>query len=385
MNDPAAYLAVQLRHLAWLPAWAQSLLLVLIAIVAALIIHGVGVGLVRRLVQKRDEFWRSLVARSRGPARLSLIVVGLALAVSVAPLSRSQADAAREALLVVFIVLLGWIVLTAMDIAAALYLRGFRTDVEDNLLARKHLTQVKILRRAASILVILVTAGLALMTVSAVRQFGVSLLAAGGAAGVIVGLSLQPLLTNLVAGVQIAMTQPIRMEDAVIVEGEWGWIEEINATYVVVRLWDLRRMVLPLTYFIQKPFQNWTRESASLIGTSMLYVDFAAPVAAMRAQLEVIAKTSALWDGKVVNLAVTDVRDRVMEVRCLVSGRNAGQVFDLRCEVREKMMAWLAAQHPQALPRDRLVWGGGDIASTGEGGANDGTRTRDLRRDRPAL
>jgi small-conductance mechanosensitive channel len=214
---------------------------------------------------------------------------------------------------------------------------------------------VRILRQAAAVLVGLVTVGFALTTVDGVRQWGVSLLAAGGAAGIVVGLALQPLLTNLIAGIQIAVTQPIRLDDAVIVENEWGWIEEINVAFVVVRLWDWRRMVLPLNYFIQHPFQNWTRESSALIGTAMIYVDFTAPVGAMRTRLEEIARNSQLWDGKVVNLAVTDLRERVMEVRCLVSARNASQTFDLRCEVREKMLAFLKTEHPGALPRERLA------------------------------
>ncbi len=276
-------------------------------------------------------------------------------AVAIAPLAEDQAALARHVLLIAFILLVGWSAMTAVDIAAALYLRQFKIDVDDNLLARKHLTQVKILRRALAVLVGLVTLSLALMTISGVRQWGVSLLAAGGAASLIVGLALQPLLTNLIAGIQIAITQPIRMDDAVIVEGEWGNVEEIGATYVVVKLWDWRRMVVPLSYFIQTPFQNWTRESAALIGTAMLYVDHAAPVDAMRAKLEEIAKASSLWDGKVVNLAVTDVKEGSLEVRCLVSARNAGQTFDLRTEVREKMMAFLAQEHPGALIRHRMI------------------------------
>ena len=349
-------MAVLSQVLQWTPPWLQSLVLAVAAVVVALIAHAVLVFVVRRAISKRGDFWRSLVTQTGGPGRLALVVVAISLAIPIAPLTKSQSQQAQHVLLIAFIVLAGWITLTALDIGAALYLRGYRTDVEDNLLARKHVTQVRILQRAAAVLVFLVTAGLALMTISSVRQWGVSLLAAGGAAGVIVGLALQPLLTNLVAGLQIAMTQPIRIDDAVIVEGEWGWIEDINAAYVVVRLWDWRRMILPLSYFIQKPFQNWTRESSALIGTALLYVDFTAPVAAMREQLEAIAKASPLWDGKVVNLAVTDVRERVIEVRCLVSGRNAGQTFDLRCEVREKMMAFLRDEHPQALPRERVEW-----------------------------
>jgi small-conductance mechanosensitive channel len=359
MSDPVVGLADLIARVAWLPAWAQSLLLAVLALAVALGVHAIGVLVVRRVFTRKDDFWRALVLRTQGPGRLTLITIALSAAVQVAPLTHPQANLAHHALLVCLIVLLGWISLVALDIGAALYMRGYRTDVEDNLLARKHLTQVRILRQAAAVLVALVTAGFALTTIGAVRQWGVSLLAAGGAAGIVVGLALQPLLTNLIAGIQIAITQPIRLEDAVIVEGEWGWIEEITVAFVVVRLWDWRRMVLPLSYFIQHPFQNWTRESSALIGTVMLYVDFAAPVRVMRDKLEAIAKASKLWDGKVVNLAVTDLRERTMEVRCLVSARNASQTFDLRCEVREKMMAFLAAEHSDALPRERLAatWG----------------------------
>jgi len=340
-------------RLAWAPPWAVSLGLAFVGVLVALATHWAIVRVVRRSL-RNDAFWSALAVRTRRPTRLAFITAALSLAVAVAPLTPGQAAASKQVLLVLFIVLVGWIVLTALDIAAALHLRKFKVDVEDNLLARKHLTQVKILRRACAVVVGLVTAGLALMTIPGVRQWGVSLLAAGGAASLIVGLALQPLLTNLIAGIQIAITQPIRIDDAVIVEKEWGNIEEINATYVVVRLWDWRRMVLPLSYFIQTPFQNWTRESAALIGTAMLYVDHAAPIDRLRAKLEEIARGSPLWDGKVVNLQVTDVTAQVLEVRCLVSAGSAPRTFDLRCEVREKMMAFLRDEIPEALARQRL-------------------------------
>jgi small-conductance mechanosensitive channel len=355
MDDPAETVAEFIARIGWLPAWAQSLLLVILAVGVASAVHALGVMIVRRVLTRRDAFWRSLVLETQGPGRLTLITIAIAAAVQVAPLTPGQSRYAHHALLICLILLLGWICMKAIDIGAALYMHGFRTDVEDNLLARKHLTQVRILRQAAAVLVALVTVGFALTTIDAVRQWGVSLLAAGGAAGIVVGLALQPLLTNLVAGIQIAITQPIRIDDAVIVENEWGWIEEISVAFVVVRLWDWRRMVLPLSYFIQHPFQNWTRQSSALIGTAFIYVDFAAPVDVMRAKLEEIAKGSKLWNGDVVNLAVTDLRERVMEVRCLISARNASQTFDLRCEVREKMLAFLKTEYPEALPRDRLV------------------------------
>jgi small-conductance mechanosensitive channel len=340
--------------LTWLPDWALSLLILTAFAALAVALHGLGVGLVRRALKRRDEFWRALIQRTRGPSRLAMLVVGLGVAANIAPLSPLQGAWLKQGLLIAFILLLGWIVLAALDIASARNLRKFKIDVEDNLLARKHITQARILRRAAAALVVILTAAFALMTIPGVKQYGVSLLASAGVAGIILGLALQPILTNLVAGVQIAMTQPIRLDDAVIVEGEWGKVEEIGATYVVVKLWDWRRMVLPLSYFITQPFENWTRENASLIGTAMIYVDYAAPVDAMRAKLEEIVRQSPLWDGQVVSLAVTDLSERTMQIRCLISARDAGRAFELRTQVREQMVAWLKAEQPQALPRDRL-------------------------------
>lgn len=337
----------------YLPDWAITLGLVAGALLIALALHGGLMVLAGRVLARKSEFWRNLLARIRRPARLAFALVLVGRAVEIAPMSDAETAFVQQTTLVLFILLLGWSVFIALDVASALYMKRFRMDVEDNLLARKHVTQLRILRRALGTLVVIVTIGFALMTIGSVREWGVSLLAAGGAAGIIVGLSLQPLLTNLIAGVQIAMTQPFRIDDAVIVENEWGWIEEINATYVVVRLWDWRRLVVPLTYFIQTPFQNWTRETAALIGTAMIHVSHAAPVAAMRAKLEEICRASALWDGRVVNLAVTELTAKTQEVRCLASARNAPATFDLRCEIREKMIAWLQAEHPDALLYDR--------------------------------
>jgi small-conductance mechanosensitive channel len=310
----------------------------------------------KRAVADRSLFWRSLVSRTHGPSRLGLLIVAITAASATAPLSWEVRIALNQILLVAFVALVGWCCATAIHIATVIYLRRFKLDAEDNLLARKHFTQMRILERAGVTLVALVTIAIALMTFEPVRQYGVSLLASAGAAGLILGLAMQPVLSNLVAGIQIAITQPIRIEDAVIVENEWGWVEEINSTYVVIRLWDWRRLVLPLTYFIQKPFQNWTREGASLIGSVLLYVDHTAPLEAMRAKLREIAGQSRLWDRNVVNLQVSDARETVIEVRMLVSARNAPQAWDLRCEVREKMINFLQAEYPGALPRHRAEW-----------------------------
>lgn len=337
----------------WAPAWVISLIVLGLSLLPALVAHRIIFRVISRLVEHRDLFWRSLVERTEGPTRLAFVVVALSIGASLAPFTLEQAGWMRHILAVCFIWLCGWVALTALHIWTTVYLRKFKLDSEDNLLARKHTTQSRILQRVAGIMIVVIAASATLMTFPGVRQYGVSLLASAGAAGIVLGLALQPVLKNLIAGVQLAVTQPIRLEDAVIVEGEWGNVEEITSTYVVVRLWDWRRMVLPLSYFLERPFQNWTRESSSLIGTVMIYVDYSAPVAEMRARLEEIVRASKLWDRQVVNMQVTDFRPEVMEVRMLASASTAGRTFDLRCEIREKMITWLQAEHPEALPRQR--------------------------------
>jgi len=340
-------------QLPWMPAWAISAGLLALAVVVARAVHKILFRTATRIVAGKDLFWRSLVSRTHGPTRLGAMIVAISAAAAVAPLTDAQVAIVRQILLLAFIALLGWVALTALHIWMTVYLRRFTLDAEDNLLARKHVTQTRILRRVAATLIVMVTLSAALMTFEEVRQYGISLLASAGAAGLVIGLALQPVLKNVFAGIQLAMTQPIRIDDAVLVENEWGNIEEITSTYVVVRLWDWRRLVLPLSYFIEQPFQNWTREGSALIGSVFLYLDHTAPVAEMRRRLDETAKASPLWDGQVAVLQVTDFREQVMEIRMLVSARNSGRAFDLRCEVREKMIAWLQQAHPHALPRWR--------------------------------
>jgi small-conductance mechanosensitive channel len=342
------------RAFEWAPPWVGGLIVLAAAVAVGVVLHGLAAALVRRLLRSRDEFWGRLVARTRHPTRLAFALAAVIVASPLAPFTRGQAHLLRQALFIGIILLIGWAVLVALDIGAALYMRRFREEAPDSLVARKHLTQVRVLRRAASVLIVLLTIALALMTIPGVRQWGVTLLATGGAAGIILGLSLQPLLSNLLAGVQLATTQPVRIDDQVVVEGEWGTVEEITSTYIVVRIWDERRLVLPLTYFLQKPFQNWTRQSTQLLGTAMLYVDYAVPVQAVRDKLAEILKGSPLWDGRVSAVQVTDLRERTVEIRCLVSAADAGKLFDLRCLVREQMVGFLQSRYPHALPRVRL-------------------------------
>jgi small-conductance mechanosensitive channel len=363
--------------LGWVPPWVADLVLLVLALALACVAHRILLRMATRIVGSADLFWRSLLERTAGPARLGLAILAIAGAVEMAPLSDHGAAIAHRVLLLAFIILLGWAALTALDIWVTVYLRGFASAAPDNLLARKHITQMRILRRIAATLIVMITVSAGLMTFDQVRQYGVSLLASAGAAGIVVALALQPLLKNIFAGIQLAVTQPIRIGDAVIVENEWGNVEDITSTYVVIRLWDWRRLVVPLSYFIEKPFQNWSREGSELIGTVMLYADYTAPVADLRDKLSEFLAGSPLWDRKVASLQVTDLRDSTIEIRMLVSAGTAGRVFDLRCEIREKMVGYLQAVHPSALPRWR-----GEIAAPAPSVAGDGAQ-REAQTRRP--
>ena len=333
---------------AWVPPW---LIGVITMVVPTLLVLAVYRWFTRRLIRlagRHSPFLQRLLARGQGPASVILVIVVSGVALAGANFPWDVTAAIGRALLVAFVLALGWAAAIALDIGVEIYLRRFRTDTEDNLLARKHVTQMRILQRVAKTLLAIVTAAAALMTFDSVRQYGVSLFASAGAAGLVLGLAARPVLSNLLAGIQIAMTQPIRVEDQEVVESETGWIETITSTYVVVRLWDLRRMVVPLSYFIERPFQNWTYEAAAQIGAVLLRVGYAVSVDRLRQKFEEIVHQSPLWDGKVARLEVTDVAIDAVELRALVSARNPSQTWDLRCEVREKLVAFL-----QALPRER--------------------------------
>jgi len=339
----------------WLPDLVVALLILAIAVLFALALHRWARKLVRRAIAGRYPFVFSVFTQTRGLTKAALLILAMMLAVPVAPLPPETAALLARMMAVAVIGLIGWAAIVALHIAADLYLRRFRLDIDDNLLARKHNTQVRVLARTVDVLLIMLTLSAALMTFPAVRQYGVSLFASAGVAGIVAGLAARPVLSNLMAGVQLAMTQPIRLYDAVIVENEYGTIEEITSTYVVVKLWDLRRMIVPLTYFIEKPFQNWTRENSSLIGNVMMYLDYRAPVGIIRQKFRDIVKESKLWDGQTAALQITDFKEGTMELRLLMSARSSGAAFDLRCEVREKLIDFIQHEHPEALPHSRQV------------------------------
>ena len=252
-----------------------------------------------------------------------------------------------------FILLIGSIVYMAVNIAMTRYVNSLHMDAEDNLLARKAATQMRLLRRAINILIVLVALGFALMSFDAVRQFGVSLFASAGVAGIIAGFAARPVLSNLIAGMQLALTQPIRLDDVVVVEGEWGRIEEFTSTYVVVRIWDLRRLIVPLSYFLETPFRNWSYSGSKILGTVYLYTDYTVPVARIREKAIALIQASPLWDGDAASLVVTNAKENTMELRALMSASDSSKVWDLRCAVREGLIDFIQAEYPDALPRTR--------------------------------
>jgi small-conductance mechanosensitive channel len=296
--------------LSFAPPWAVSLVLLVGATAAAWSLHAAILAILHRLLRGRRPYLRSVLDETRNPTRFGLLLIALAIALPTAPLGPDTKSVIARLLVLGAICLLGWMAMTALHLGANLYLRRFRIDVDDNLLARKHLTQVRVLMRVLNTVIVLVTLGFGLMTFEAVRQYGVSLFASAGVAGIVFGLAAQPVLSNLIAGVQLAVTQPIRLEDAVTVQNQYGWIEEITATYVVIRLEDQRRMIVPLNFFIQQPFYNWTRQAAPTIGNIVLYLDYAAPIDVIRKKaIELVAKAKQ-GNAKVTSVQVNQRKRR---------------------------------------------------------------------------
>jgi len=225
----------------------------------------------------------------------------------------------------------------------------------DNLKARKVHTQIVYLRKIAMVIVVILAISIILLSFDSVRKYGATMLTSAGVAGIIIGFAAQKTLANLMAGIQIAFTQPIRIDDAVVVEGEWGWVEEINLTYVVIKIWDMRRLVLPITYFTENPFQNWTRSSAQLLGAVYLYLDYKAPLEELRNHFDKVLESTNLWDKTSKAFQVTDTSEKTMTVRMLMTAKNSPEAYDLRCYVREEMLKYIQAEHPEGLPKTRAV------------------------------
>ncbi len=349
----------------FIPAWVPDWLVAIAAMVLIAAITGAIFGLLRMLVRRLLPTDRTLshtvLQHAGGLAQLALTLFVAGLVTPALPLDKGTNLIIERIIFACFIVLMGWIAIIASDLAINRYISRYHSDTTDNLLARKAITQMRLLKRTVDVVIGIITVGFALMTFDAVRQFGVSLFASAGIAGLAVGFAAKPLLENLVAGIQLAITQPFRIDDVVIVNGEFGWVEEISSTYVVIRCWDWRRLVVPLSYLMTNPFQNWTRQSSQIMGSVFFFVDYTADVNRIRAKAEELAKASKLWDTKVVNTQLVELSEYTAKVRVLVSAADSGKNSDLCSEIREKMIAWLRSEYPEALPRRRTEYVGEDF------------------------
>lgn len=330
--------------------WVGATILI-VGIFIAVVIHALVFSFLRKTAQRVNaDTWIEIIERSRSVARLALIVIFIELLLPLTYLPAGLAAFLDIVVTLVLIAIFGWFVYQVMSALMNYSMSKHRVDVEDNLEARKMRTRLRVLRQAMAMIIAFVTMASMLMVIPGAKNIGVSLFASAGVAGIVVGFAARPVLSNLLAGIQIALTQPIRIDDAVVIEGEWGWIEEITSTYVVVKIWDWRRLIVPLSQVIEKPFQNWTRETASIIGTVTWHTDYRLPVDAMREKLVELLEASPHWDGKVQVLQVIESGTETMTLRALMSAKNSPTAWDLRCEVREKMITWLQATYPQSLP-----------------------------------
>ena len=332
-----------------------TLFIVAIAVVAALAVHRVSIAAFMRAASRTSTQADDIVlAHAARPLKWVLVTIAIGLAQRAAPPEPWLADIWKQVVGFAFPGLFGWLAVSM--VYAFQRIVESHTDIatQDNLEARRRRTRVAILSRITVVVILFLTACMMLISIPGVRSVGVTLMASAGLAGLAIAAAAQPALKNLIAGVQMAFTEPIRIDDVVIVAGEWGRVEDIRLTYVVVKVWDERRLVVPISKFLEEPFQNWTRHSSELLGSAFFYVDPTADIGRLRTRLQEIVESNPLWDRRFSNLQVTDVKSDVMEVRALVTASDAGRAFDLRCAVREELMEYVARRMPEALPRRRL-------------------------------
>lgn len=323
-------------------------------ILLVLIFHFVLFRILTSVTKKTDRKIDDMfINRLGSPTRWFMVAIAIRLAIPLFEIPVGIFEFIKQLFGLVTIGLVAWLLINALRIAEDYIRQKFDVGVKDNLSARKIHTQFNVIRRIAIIMIFIVTLGAALMTFEKVRQLGTTIIASAGIVGLIVGMAAQKTLGNFIAGIQIALTQPIRVDDVVIVENEWGRIEEITLTYVVVKIWDLRRLIVPITYFIDKPFQNWTRVTADILGSVFIYTDHTIPVDVIREKLTEILNGSEHWDRKVCVLQVTNTTEKSIELRALISAGDASTAWTLRCEVREKLVTFIQQNYPQCLPKFR--------------------------------
>ena len=335
-------------------AWLAIAWPLLIALIVGLAVHQALRMIARKASRHAGQSLRARVAVVIAtPAAVALPLFFLSIAVAGTALPQPWIDRIQHWLGVGGLLCVTWLAVRVVGAVERRILRDHPLDTADNLRARRVQTQARVLGRVAQIAIALIGVSIALMTFPAIHRVGMTLLASAGVVGLVAGIAARPVFGNLIAGLQLALTQPIRLDDVVIVDGEWGRVEEITSTYVVLRIWDERRMVVPLQWFIENPFQNWTRTTAQLLGTVVLWLDYRTPMAQVRAELQRICDSDPRWDRRVCVAQATDCDQHAMQVRLLVSAANSGDLFDLRCAVREGMIDFIATRFPQSLPHLR--------------------------------
>lgn len=347
-----------------IPSFAWNLIIALVAVFVGLIIKFIITRLFKFYAKKADTSYSILrsILVNLGPATAYFIPLFLFNILSplmrMNPVYYQPLDKTFEILLTVSFA--GLLVRSVRILEDYIY-HTYDLNKVDNLKERKIRTQIQFMRKIIVVTIIFLTIAIILLSFESMRKIGTGLLTGVGIGGIIVGFAAQSSLGNLLAGFQIAFTQPIRIDDVLVVEGEWGRVEEITLTYVVLKIWDERRLILPINYFIQKPFQNWTRTSADILGTVFLYLDHTAPIDAIREEFERLIVKSNLWDRRVKVVQVTDVKEHTVEIRVLMSSRTSSDAFDLRCYIRENLVTFIQKNYPDSLPRSR-----NEISNLGE-------------------
>jgi small-conductance mechanosensitive channel len=332
--------------------WLDIALVAAALAIGAIVVHRIVLAVTARYARRHPAV-QSLIACTNLPATWLLVFLALQFVLQSAPPDLPHLSLAVHATALGLIGSITWLGMRVAGAVVAIVAVLNPIEAADNLHARRIQTQVRVLTRTLMVLIVLVGAASALMTFPNVRQIGASLLASAGLAGVVAGFAARPVLGNLIAGMQIALTQPLRLDDVLVVEGEWGRVEEIRGAYVVLKIWDERRLIIPLQWLIEHPFQNWTRTGSQILGTVLLWVDFGASLTRLRAEAERICREADEWDGRVAVVQVTDSTERSMQVRVLVSSADAGLNFGLRCKVREGLLEFLRGEQAPALPRLR--------------------------------
>jgi small-conductance mechanosensitive channel len=333
--------------------WTVTIWVIGLPLLVGILGHIVGYRLIRKITAWTKFFlFNALIRLCFRPVLWLVILLSIRTGLVIS-LGEETFQDFNHILALLIIACWAWLLIKLVFVLEDFVTKKYQVNSRDNLKARKIHTQLSVLKRMIVIIICILAVALMLMTFPGIRQVGTTILASAGIISIVVGLSAQKTIGTFIAGLQIAFTQPIRMDDVVIVEGEWGKIEEIALTYVVVKIWDQRRLVVPITYFIDKPFQNWTRTTAEITGSVYIYTDYTIPVEALRTELGHILEQSPLWDKKVGALQVTDAKEHTIELRAIISAADASDAWSLRCLVREKLIDFIRTNYPQSLPRFR--------------------------------